>query len=345
LLRRRLMPALLLVLPSAAALSASTGIVQAVEECRLERGWPAPSGSKWLSRIKRDHRRCWFLSSKVVGGHHTQSPRAGPVRSRHFAGATDLGQVQRRDDHLQAASTAIGRTDVALQPRRRRFCKAPRLRFFDCNEPYTFEHAEPTEVLDISIPTTLIRSRMRHPQFIARPRTAEVGAGRVMADILESLSREDPQISDDVAYQWSGRVTDMAGIMFESEYSDLPLGDSAVRTAVFRRCVLFIEESLADQELSPSRIADAVGISLRYLHKIFHASGETVGQFVRRRRLERCHEDLTNVRKRHMTIKEIAFNSGFRSQTHFAETVKSHHGTSPSAARRATDRNNNDRSR
>lgn len=91
-----------------------------------------------------------------------------------------------------------------------------------------------------------------------------------MADILEFLSREAPQISDDVAYQWSGRVTDMVGIMFESEYSDLPLGDFAVRTAVFRRCVLFIEESLADQELSPSRIADAVGISLRYLHKIFH---------------------------------------------------------------------------
>jgi hypothetical protein len=108
------MAALLLVLPSAAALSASTGIVQAVEECRLDRGWPAPSGSKWLSRINRDQRRCWFLSSKVVGSHHTQSPRAGPVRSRHFAGDTDLGQVQRRDDHLQAASTAIGKTDVAV---------------------------------------------------------------------------------------------------------------------------------------------------------------------------------------------------------------------------------------
>ena len=98
-LRRRLMPALLLVLPTAAALSASTGIVQAVEECRLEPGWPAPSGSKWLSRINRDHHRCWFLSS-TSSGHHAQLPRAGSVRNRHFAAR----RQQQRNSDLQTAS-------------------------------------------------------------------------------------------------------------------------------------------------------------------------------------------------------------------------------------------------
>ena len=92
------MPALLLVVPATAALSASAGIVQAVEECRLEPGWPAPSGSKWLSRINRDHRRCWFLSSKAIGGHHTQSRRAASVRNRHLAGDTE----------------AVGRTNDAI---------------------------------------------------------------------------------------------------------------------------------------------------------------------------------------------------------------------------------------
>ena len=43
-LRRWLSPGLLLVLPVTAALSASTGIVQAIEECRLEPGWEGTSG-------------------------------------------------------------------------------------------------------------------------------------------------------------------------------------------------------------------------------------------------------------------------------------------------------------
>ena len=103
------MPALLLVVPATAAVSASARIVQAVEECRLEPGWPAPSGSRWLSRINRDHHRCWFVSSKAIGGHHTQSRRAASVRNRHLAG----DQHQRHDSDLEAVSPPIGKTAAA----------------------------------------------------------------------------------------------------------------------------------------------------------------------------------------------------------------------------------------
>ena len=114
-LRRRLVPALLLVVPAAAALSASTDIVRAIEECRLEPGWPAPSGSKWLSRINRDHHRCWFLSSRAIGGHHTQLRRAAPVRNRHLAGDTDaVRQGQQRYSDLQTASAPKDKTDIAV---------------------------------------------------------------------------------------------------------------------------------------------------------------------------------------------------------------------------------------
>ena len=106
------MPALLLVVPATAAVSASARIVQAVEECRLEPGWPAPSGSKWLSRINRDHHRCWFLSSKAIGGHHTQSRRAASVRNRHLAG----DQHQRHDSGLEAVSPPTGKTAAAADP-------------------------------------------------------------------------------------------------------------------------------------------------------------------------------------------------------------------------------------
>ena len=111
LLRRRLVLALLLVVPATAAVSASAGIVQAVEECRLEPGWPAPSGSEWLSRINREHRRCWFLSSGVTGDHHTQVRRAASARNRHRA-ADAAWPDQQCDSDLQKASA----------PRSRRVC-------------------------------------------------------------------------------------------------------------------------------------------------------------------------------------------------------------------------------
>jgi hypothetical protein len=99
---------------SSAALPASTGIVQAVEECRLEPGVAAPSsGSKWLSRIDRDHHRCWFLSSS--GGHRSQARRSAFARSRHIAGHADTGQQgQQRSSDLQIASALTGKPDTTL---------------------------------------------------------------------------------------------------------------------------------------------------------------------------------------------------------------------------------------
>ena len=114
-LRRWLAPGLLLVLPVTAALSARTGIVRAVEECRLEPGWQAPPGSKWLSRINRDHHRCWFLSSRAIGGPHTQLRRAAPVKSRHLASDTDtVRQGEQRYIDLQTASAPKDKTDTGV---------------------------------------------------------------------------------------------------------------------------------------------------------------------------------------------------------------------------------------
>jgi hypothetical protein len=85
--------------------------VQAVEECRLEPGVPAPSGSKWLYRVNRDHRRCFFLSSS--SGHRAQPRRSASIRSRHRAGDTDAVQEeQQRDSNQQIASAPTSKSVV-----------------------------------------------------------------------------------------------------------------------------------------------------------------------------------------------------------------------------------------
>ena len=128
----------------------------------------------------------------------------------------------------------------------------------------------------------------------------------------------------------------MMGVLFDSGRDDaLPIGESAVRSAIYRRCAAFIENNLDDPRLDPAKIAAAVGISVRYLHKIFHASGESVGDYVRGVRLARSYDDLADLRKKHVKIKEIAFHCGFKNPTHFSDVFKDFHGLSPSEVRRA----------
>jgi hypothetical protein len=104
-----MMPALLLVLPAAAVLSASSEFVRAAEECRARPGSTAPAGSGWYYRINRaDHRRCWFLMTKNASAH--------VPRPRHSAAESKDGapQEQQAAAQPQIASSPIELADAPL---------------------------------------------------------------------------------------------------------------------------------------------------------------------------------------------------------------------------------------
>jgi AraC-like DNA-binding protein len=208
---------------------------------------------------------------------------------------------------------------------------------FDLNAPYTFRHVERTAVLDLTIPTAILDARLRDPhRLVARPCAATSGVGRVTADVLLSLAREVERFPDVIAHSYCGCVVDLIGVMFESAQDELPIANSAVRSALYKRCEAIIDMLLGDPTLDPAKIAAAAGISVRYLHKIFQDAGESVGSYVRNRRLARCHRDLGDPAKRLLPISEIAFRAGFYNQSHFANRFKRRYGVSPSDLRRAS---------
>ena len=158
--RRWLSPGLLLVLPVTAALWAEYyGIVQAIEECRLEPGWEAPPGSKWLSRINRDHHRCWFLSSRAIGGPDTQVRRAAPAKNRHLASDTDaVRRREQRYNDLPTASAPKDKTDIGVtaEPPGGRQVAPPSV---DQSSKNLFPHSVPTIAYSLPPPSAQMVSR------------------------------------------------------------------------------------------------------------------------------------------------------------------------------------------
>jgi AraC-like DNA-binding protein len=110
--------------------------------------------------------------------------------------------------------------------------------------------------------------------------------------------------------------------------------DATPRTSLFERVRAFIEKRLDDPDLSPSTIARAHGISVRYLHLLFSERDVTVGGWIRLRRLAQCRVALANAR-RERSITEIALKWGFSDAAHFSRSFKGAFGVSPSAFRRA----------
>ncbi|MFF2079021.1 helix-turn-helix domain-containing protein [Kitasatospora sp. NPDC058162] len=90
-----------------------------------------------------------------------------------------------------------------------------------------------------------------------------------------------------------------------------------------------IERNLADPDLSPGSIARSQHISVRYLHKLFQQDGMTVGQWVRRRRLDACRRELGRPSRRQASVSAVAHRWGFVSHSHFSRAFRDAFGVSP----------------
>lgn len=96
----------------------------------------------------------------------------------------------------------------------------------------------------------------------------------------------------------------------------------------------FIDGHLADPELSPARIAQAVGVSERHLTRVFTEIGEPPGAYVLARRLDRAETLLADASEDATPIAAVAARCGFTSQAYFARAFKARFGTTPLKARR-----------
>lgn len=95
----------------------------------------------------------------------------------------------------------------------------------------------------------------------------------------------------------------------------------------------YLNRNLADASLAPSGIAKRFGISVRYLHRLFEATGTTFLRYVIARRLDRIREELVASPTCSRSIAELAQKWGFAKVTSFNRTFRKHFGTSPSEYR------------
>ena len=140
-------------------------------------------------------------------------------------------------------------------------------------------------------------------------------------DVPGSVSRSNAQ-------ELSNQITRV----FRQALQEVPHGVSepSVRAETARRARAYIVEHLHDPELSVDRIANALGCTPRYVHKVFEGS-ESVSRYIWNQRLEVCRRNLERQGGQPQTLTSLAFDYGFNSSSHFSRSFRERFGTSPSA--------------
>jgi AraC family transcriptional regulator, positive regulator of tynA and feaB len=184
----------------------------------------------------------------------------------------------------------------------------------------------------LTIPRELLAPLAAPGEVTAIRVRGDRGVGAVASSALQALARLGSSLDTRAAALLADQIAGLIALALGGAY------EPAVptrRAPLLQGALEEVERSLDDPELSPAQIAERVGISTRYLHRLFSERGPSFGRWVLTRRLQRCREDLADPRRAHWTIGEIAHGRGFRDSSYFAKAFKARYGVSPRELRRA----------
>lgn len=201
--------------------------------------------------------------------------------------------------------------------------------------PYTTRFAGPYDLALFVVPRVLLRPYSDRISARTAERIPSThGVGRVAAGLLRALASElDHENLSGADDAFGESVIDlMRGIFLPAGTVPDEIGAETQRRDLRTRLRGYIDQNIADADLTPERIAREHFISVRYLYKLFDDE-EGVAKLIRTKRLAHARRDLADPNLSDHTVATIAFRWGFNDPGYFSRVFRSSYGLSPSEFR------------
>jgi AraC-like DNA-binding protein len=299
----------------------------------------APGLAAWADILATTH-----LAFDVRATYRTPGEFHGTVTRRRFGGLAlvdcaaapflgdrSLGVMGEHPEEIVGFQFVRKGVELVRESRREIALTAGDVVLWDGLQPTQVEVVEPF------VKRTLIFPRER--VLAVSPRLADLkalppmdgnGAASLLVRYVNALALELPGLDPIAASAAADAALELLRAIVEPA---VPTSREARRAALRAEVRRYVRTHLRDPALDPDAIARAHAISVRALHALFEATGESVAGLVRRERLSRCYEDLELASGGSVT--EIAFRWGFRDAAHFSRVFKREFAATPSEVRHA----------
>lgn len=200
--------------------------------------------------------------------------------------------------------------------------------------PYSTTYNQHSRRLILRIPRQVFHERILGHEASSFQATMLEGGGLVpiVIDLFKSLTLEAEELSETDQYTLAESFLELTSAVIRSS-ADRNNKHTPKHCALMCRILAFIEDNYSDSTLTPDKVAQANGISMRYLHSLFQKSNTTVSKWIWERRLKSAREDLLDPSMRDKNVAEIAFRRGFNDAAHFSRAFKDRFNISPSKLR------------
>lgn len=310
---------------------------------------PTALGASSQPRFVRD----WQNAVSALGARaHVRSSRpeglGGFISTRSLAGVS-ISEISSTEQFVERTSRLVelsasrhyilhvqtaGQGRV-MQDGREALLDPGDMALYDLDRPVSLAFAQDFTCLSIRLP----RERIGLPPHligqITGTRMENDGAAGVASSFFFQLGRQIDGMSGTTGARLVSNAVDLAETVFRSRL-EITRDDRRWdrRGALFQQLLDYIDQNLADSDMSPAEIAAAHFISTRHLYGLFQEQGITVADWIRRRRLEQCRRDLSDPRMLNESIAAIAARSGIFSGSYFSQAFRKQFGESASDVRR-----------
>ena len=225
-------------------------------------------------------------------------------------------------------------TSVLIQDGREATLSPGEFAFYDTDRPYTLAFSDPHRTLVLVFPRDMLGlPPSRVAGLTATRLPGEAGGmasliGPFLVQAADLLDEMDSR-SQGIGLRLAGNVVDLLGTVLAERLDAAPADPDSAHRALMAQITSFIEAHLSEADLAPAQIAAVHHISLRQLHKLFHASGTTVSGWIRQRRLDHCGHALRDPRCAARPVAAVGARWGYPDPAHFSRLFKAAYGMGP----------------
>jgi len=202
------------------------------------------------------------------------------------------------------------------------------LQLLDMSRPFEIRFDGPMRQFVLMIPRAIVETHLIAPRRVTgRGISGSSGVGSVASEFLNSFFQNVQTMKEAEVQTLTRSLIDILNAAVLAQMTSASKGKSNYQDYTTHQIRLYIEDQLRDPDLSPSLIAAAHGISLRYLNKLFESESIQISRLIWERRLENCRHDLEDLNYSGKSITEISYSWGFSSASHFSRIFKERYGS------------------